>query len=342
MGAIVTLDGKRYATPLFLPVLQYQNHFVTAEALQNEFEVKGIITNGFFLYRNRELRSRVQAEGIKKFLGFDGLVATDSGAFQQFSGSVYLSNSTIIRFQQEIGADIVSPLDIITTPGDNRTTAEKKWIATLKRIKQGMLLMQKSILIGVQQGGRFLELRKKSLQDLVSLGAKYIALGGLVPFFNKNHSIEFIGKVILDASQIVPQEIPLHLYGGGDPLELPFYIALGCHVFDSSSFIHYAQDGWYMTPYGALQGEKRLQEVQYSCDCKYCTQNQKTLWQDEQILAAHNLKTILQTIERARQLQARNALKEYLEEIVYTHQKWFPGSRLAGSWSNLKKLLDGT
>lgn len=333
---VITTDGIIYSTPLFLPVFQYGNPFVSSEVLENEFGVRGLITNAFFLYKKKEIKKMVLEQGIRDFLGFKGLIVTDSGAFQQFSGPLYLSNPKIIKFQQEIGVDVISPLDLITPPGDNRTIATKKLETTLKRIEKGLALVDRAILIGVQQGGRFLALRGQALEKLVELGVKYIALGSLVPFFTRNHNIEFIGKVLKQARAIVPPHIPLHLYGAGDPLELPFYIALGCDIFDSSSFIHYAQGGWYMTPYGALEVQHIHSEAMlYACECPYCRRFGENLWKDEKKLALHNLWMILDVLEDVKQRLATGRLTEYLQQVLEKHQQWFPQSQLASSWDAL-------
>jgi 7-cyano-7-deazaguanine tRNA-ribosyltransferase len=331
MEQITTKDEKKYTFPFFLPVFEYGNSFFSLKYLQEILNIDKIITNAYFLYKNREYRPTVLEQGIKKFLNFDGLVITDSGAFQQFSRPLYLSNSTIIAFQEEIGVDFTSPLDVITTPFDNRVTAKKKLNATLKRVKEGLSITQRSTLIGVQQGGRFLDLRAQALHELMVLGIQYIALGSLVPFFNKNHDFGFVGRVIRQAREIVPAQIPLHLYGGGDPLELPFYIALGCNIFDSSSFIHYAQDGWYMTPYGALRRQKTLSEEEYSCPCPFCKEGD-LLWCNVSLLAAHNLWVILFVIEQARTLLAEGTLFHHLDHVIKVHCCWFPKSSLAHSW----------
>ena len=336
---ITTIDHKFYPTPLFLPVFQYQNHFISITQLQQDFAACGLITNGFFFYKKRDWRQQVLSDGLKKFLGFSGLVVTDSGAFQQFSGTVYLDNNKIIRFQQEIGADIISPLDVITVRGDSRKTAEKKWQGTIKRIRKSLPLVKRCLLIGVQQGGRFMDLRAQALYDLMALDMRYIALGGLVPFFNKNHDIEFIARVILQAREIVPQEIPLHLYGGGDPLELPFYIALGCNVFDSSSFIHYARGGWYMTPYGAINSIRELATCGYRCSCSYCLQAGDSIYENEKLLAAHNLATIYRVMAETTQAKSQGNLYDYLQEIVTVHSRWFAGSRLPQAWERLHEMV---
>ena len=337
MRNIITPDNKIYPTPIFLPVFEYGNSFISIEQLKNEFSITGLITNAYLLYKKRELKTIVLENGIKKFLDFDGLVVTDSGAFQQFSGPLYLSNRKIIAFQQDIGADIISPLDVITTPGDNKTVAKGKLATTLKRIKQGISITDRSVLIGVQQGGRFLNLRGECLAELVEMEVQYIALGSLVPFFTRNHHIEFILKVIKQAREIVPTNIPLHLYGAGDPLELPFYFALGCDIFDSSSFIHYARDKWYMTPYGAIKDYAMLNIMQYVCSCAYCQNYGSEIFHQSKALTAHNLWVILNTLENTKKMFADDTLLAYLEKVVTIHQQCFPDSKLAHSWNSINE-----
>lgn len=338
LRSVITVDGRTYPTPLFLPVFQYRNQYVTIDMLEQEFGVQGLITNAFFLYKDRELKRTVLEQGIREFLGFQGLIVTDSGAFQQFSGPLYLSNKKIIKFQQEIGVDVISPLDLITPPGDNRTTATKKLALTLKRIEEGLGLVDRAILIGVQQGGRFLELRGQALERLVELGVAYIALGSLVPMFTKNHHLEFLGKVLLQARTIVPEHIPIHLYGAGDPVEIPFYVALGCDIFDSSSFIHYARGGWYMTPYGAFDVKQRPPATMpYLCECPYCLRFGPELWDDERHLARHNLWVILHVFQEITRRRAANTLAAYLQDVLEKHQQWFPHSQLVSSWNALNQ-----
>lgn len=337
LRAITTVDGRVYPIPLFLPVYQPGNPYVSVPLLEQEFGIRGLITNAFFLYKNRELKPILLQRGIREFLGFSGLIMTDSGAFQQFSGPLYLSNRKIIMFQQEIGVDVISPLDLITPPGDNRTTATKKLDLTVKRIEEGLGIVNRAVLAGVQQGGRFLDLREQAIRALVTLDVKYIALGSLVPMFTKNHNVEFVGKVIRQARQIAPAHVPIHLYGAGDPVELPLYAALGCDIFDSSSFIHYAKQGWYMTPYGAIEIQRRhFWELPYLCPCHYCTQGEEALRQDETLLARHNLSMILRVVEEIRQHLAANTLSDYVRYILDVHQQHFPQSKLAQSWEALQ------
>jgi 7-cyano-7-deazaguanine tRNA-ribosyltransferase len=328
-GEADVLAGLR--RPLFLPVFEPGNAYLTAPELAGEFGVEGIIANAYFLYRQRSLRRALPERGIKDHLGFHGMVMTDSGAFQAFRGRLYLRNRDIIRFQDDIGADVISPLDIVTPPGDGFETAEGKLGVTMDRVAEGLEIVERGTLAGVQQGGRFLELRKRAAEGLAELGVRYVALGSLVPFFTRNHDLEFAAQVIADARAVLPPEVPIHLYGAGDPVELPFYSYLGCDVFDSSAFIHYAEQGSYMTPYGALE-EGRECGPEFDCECPYCRSGGSGVRNDPRALVRHNLWTVLDTVERVRRLREEDRLADYLEEALSVHERWFPDSALGASW----------
>jgi len=142
--------------------------------------------------------------------------------------------------------------------------------------------------------------------------------------------------VIQQARKIIDPDIPIHLYGGGDPLELPFYIFMGCDIFDSSSFIHYARGGWYMTPYGAFDVQRNTPaSLPWTCECPLCKTDCKEVWENEKKLALHNLWTIQDVIREMRMIGRGNGLSEYLNHVTAVHQECFPESRLAGSWERL-------
>lgn len=329
----LSVGGALLSTPLFLPVFEPGSPYLSLAEMQEDFGVRAVMVNAYFLYRQRDLRRTLPQRGVKDYLGFDGLVVTDSGAFQAFRSRLYLSNRRIIRFQEDIGADIVSPLDVVTPPWDDMKTADGKLGVTMNRVREGLSLLERSTLIGVQQGGRFLELRRRAVAELAEVGASYVALGSLVPFFTRNHHLGFAGKVITQARSMLPQQVPIHLYGAGDPLELPFYVALGCDVFDSSSFLHYAEKGAYMTPYGAVPASDRPGVASsYACPCPYCREHAGRVLRDMALLCRHNLWTVLATMDKVRALLQEGALPEYLDEVVRTHQEWFPRSSLGQSW----------
>lgn len=339
---ITTPRGRRHRLPLFLPVCQLNDPFVPMEVLRDEMAVDGGILNAYFLYKQRALRERFEGGlTLREYVGLpDGLLVTDSGAFQGFVRKLYLSNETIVAFQERIGTDVASPLDLVTPPGDKRGVAEDKLAATNKRVRAAMPLVERSLLAGVQQGGRFLDLRRRSTEELAAIGVRYLAIGSLVPFFNRNHDLSFVGPVLRDARRIIGPDVPMHVYGAGDPVEIPFFVALGADIFDSSSFGHYARKRAYMTPYGAIESVGVLASGEFRCACRVCGEAAErgdwdALFDDVRRLAAHNLWTICETIRRVRDALAAGRLDAMLAEIVERHTAWFPASALGPTWEAL-------
>lgn len=325
-----------YDLPIFLPVYQPASNLVPVEALSQEYKFRGLICNSFFLYKNKETRNLLlSGTTVKEYIGFDGLVMTDSGAFQGLKRPLYLSNKKIVQFQDSIGADVISPLDLITPPGDNYTTAQQKVIVTNERIVEAKQLTQRSVLAGVQQGGRYLDLRKKSLEGLQEIGIEYLAIGSLVPFFNKRHDLGFVVKVMNDVmASFGGSDIPIHIYGAGDPVELPFLFYLGARIFDSSSYGHYANQGWYMTRFGAITRNETEWFEEYNCQCPACMeQTVKTdVFNDISNMARHNLYVIKETMDIIEREHNAKRLSDYLQVVLEVHKRWFSESLLVPSW----------
>jgi len=336
-----TNRGSTHRLPLFLPVYQPREEVFQLAAWQNDPEIEGLIVNSFFLYKRREIREKLLGDAkenpraLASHVGFEGLLTTDSGAFQGFTRTLYLKNKTIVKFQDTIGSDVLAPLDLITPPGDNKVTAEKKMLATEKRVREALNVAKQGIVAGIQQGGRFLDLRRRSIAGLMEMGVKYLAIGSLVPFFNANHNLEFVAKVLRDAQSESGGQLPVHVYGAGDPCEIPFLFALGTTIFDSASYIRFAETGHFMTPYGALPSADLLKSGEFQCGCTVCQENSpEEIFSDTHLLARHNLWTICTTVERLRGISDEQ-LENYLAEILERHSLWFPQSKLRASWESL-------
>ena len=328
--------GKRVALPLFMPVYQSRSPTFRLTDWQSDPPIEACIVNAFFLYKQREIRRALLESGsLHDHIGFRGIVATDSGVFQGFTRRLYLRNRDIVRFQDQIGSDVLAPLDLVTPPGNGFTEAEKKLVATHKRIVEALAIAERSVVAGVQQGGRFLDLRQRSVDELARVGVEYLAIGSLVPFFNRNHDMGFVASVLTGARKTIGADVPIHVYGAGDPCELPFLYGLGADIFDSSSYAHYAKGGFYMTPYGALHDAGRLIAGEYRCRCPVCTVAEKVqdVFADEERLARHNLWTICTTVDALRALEDECALDAMLARILEVHEAWFPHSDLSKTWA---------
>jgi 7-cyano-7-deazaguanine tRNA-ribosyltransferase len=332
-GQLVLTDGRAADYPVFLPV-HHRDPMVTPEALAR---APGMIANAYFFYKDRQIRTQVrQGLRLRDLVPHDGILMTDSGAFQGFNRPLYLKNRTIVAFQAELGADIVSPLDLVTGPWEKRSAAEQKLAATHQRVVEALRLVDDRLVAGVQQGGRFLDLRARATDDLLAAGARYLALGSLVPFLTRNHDVRLVVRIVRDARERAGPDMPLHLYGAGDPVELPLFALAGANVFDSSSFAHFAIDGWYMTPLGALPLE-RAREADWTCGCDVCV---ATSWDttpelSARQLSAHNLTVVLDAIDAIRTASRAGRLAEHVTAIVTAHQVLFPDSELEASAQSL-------
>lgn len=92
-------------------------------------------------------------------------------------------------------------------PGPLRAAAARLH-ATETRIRQALGIVERGVLAGVQQGGRFPDLRHESTSVLRDLGPRYLALGSLVPFLTRNHDIRFVCAVAANARRVIGPEVP--------------------------------------------------------------------------------------------------------------------------------------
>jgi 7-cyano-7-deazaguanine tRNA-ribosyltransferase len=79
IGRLKTKSGT-VETPAFLPVVNPAIGLLTPRAYTEEFSCEALMANAHIL--RKQSSKEVVEEGIHKFLDFDGVVMTDSGAYQ--------------------------------------------------------------------------------------------------------------------------------------------------------------------------------------------------------------------------------------------------------------------
>jgi len=77
------LMKKEMITPNLFPVVHPVKNLIAASDLI-KMGAQCIFTNAYIIYQNKEIKERILKEGIHRYLNFNGIVATDSGAFQQY------------------------------------------------------------------------------------------------------------------------------------------------------------------------------------------------------------------------------------------------------------------
>jgi len=267
-------------------------------------------------------------KGIHKIIDFDGAVMTDSGGYQVLEyGDVKVLPSEMANFEKEILTDFAIPLDKPTGFGLPLKKAEAYVKHTLKVSKQTLDDSEDNgqIWIGPIQGGEHFELVAKSTKRLVDIGFQMLALGSPVEFM-ESYEYRLLAQMIVAAKKQIPHSIPLHLFGSGHPLTIPFSVALGCDTFDSASYMLYAKHQRYITD----DGTRYLSDIAvFPCNCEVCTKytpdELRHLEVTEKInqLAIHNLHAIKLEVDRVKQAIYEGRLWEYVMKKARAHPKLF-------------------
>jgi 7-cyano-7-deazaguanine tRNA-ribosyltransferase len=114
------VGNKVVRTPALLPVINPHIPLISPNEM-GAMGIEAVITNAYIFYKSEEFRAPAERRGLHRLLEFDGVIMTDSGAFQQsVYGDIDITNKEVIEFQTTIGSDIVTPLDIPTPPTSTR------------------------------------------------------------------------------------------------------------------------------------------------------------------------------------------------------------------------------
>ncbi len=322
IGVLHTKSGS-IETPAFFPVIDPVRQELPVDEVERA-GFKQVITNAYLTLKR--FGPRAVEEGIHGVLGFQGVIMTDSGAYQILEyGDIEASQEDVIKFQESIGSDIGVILDIPT--GDvGHEEARKSVEETLRRAREATSLIEGSRTLWVLpvQGGRHLDLVEYSAREASRLGGYSIYGIGSPTVFLEKYMYDVVVDIVYTAKRLLPGGRPVHLFGAGHPLIIPYAVALGVDTFDSASYILYARDDRYITDYGV----ERLDKLDYfPCTCPVCSrytpQELREMDKRERtrLLALHNLYKIRESISKTKQYIREGRLWELLEEASLKHHK---------------------
>jgi 7-cyano-7-deazaguanine tRNA-ribosyltransferase len=321
LGRIETKSGT-IETPILLPVINPAIQPILPKTLNEEFNCEALITNAYIL---KKQSSEVAIEKkVHKLLDFDGVVMTDSGAYQiLIYGKVDITPTEIVQYQEQISTDIATILDIPTSWHTTKAYAKHTVDETINRAKQLEKVKTRSDVLWVApiQGGQYLDLVAYSAKQVGKLPFQIHALGSPTTIMEQ-YLFDMLVDMILTAKMNMPPQRPLHLFGAGHPFMFALAVALGCDMFDSAAYAIYARQNRYLTEYGT----SRLDELQYfPCSCQICAKNspkdvihmpQK---ERQEVLAKHNLYASFVELKRIKQNIIEGRLWEYLETRAHAH-----------------------
>ena len=316
-GILNTPHGK-IKTPALMPVIHPGKQTLDVK----EFGAEVVITNAYIMYKNEDLRAKVLEDGVHRLIDFPGPIVTDSGSFQlSLYGDLDVDNREIIEFQQLIGTDIGTSLDIPTPPFVKRDRAEKDLEITIERAKEANEVREDMMMNSVVQGSTFLDLRSKCAATIGTMGFDVYPIGAVVPLMESYRYTELV-DVVMASVKNLPDSQPRHLMGAGHPMVFALAVAMGCDLFDSAAYILYAQDDRFMMPTGTFKLENL---VEMPCSCSVCSTHNpddlRAMKKNERmiLIAQHNLAISFAEIRKIRQSIVEGSLMELVEQRCRVH-----------------------
>jgi 7-cyano-7-deazaguanine tRNA-ribosyltransferase len=337
LGRIGRLKTKKgpVETPLLFPVINPNIQVIYPKRLKEVFGFEAVITNAYIL--KKRFQNKPAEQGLHEFLDFDGVVMTDSGAYQILVyGDIEVSQPEIIQYQECIDSDIATILDIPTGWRITKTQAKETVKETIHRAKDFFKIKTRDdiLWVGPVQGGRHLDLVASSAAEMGKLPFELHALGSPTEVM-ENYRFDVLVDMIMTAKMNLPVERPLHLFGAGHPMLFSLAVGLGCDLFDSAAYALYARENRYMTENGTW----RLNKLDYfPCQCPNCICEtplevmNKPKKERELFLAEHNLYVCKAELERVKQSIRDGKLWEHMEMRAHAHPALFAAVKKVGNF----------
>ena len=183
---------------------------------------------------------------------------------------------------------------------------------------------------GIVQGGTYLDLRRRSVEETVGIGFEAYAIGGL----SVGEPIPVMYDVAEHTAQLLPRERPRYLMGVGTPRDLVECVARGIDLFDCVLPTRNARNGQLFTSAGRLNIKNAEfaddeRPLDPGCACYTCRTFSRAylrhLFLAREMTAGtlntlHNLHFYLDTMRQVREAIVFSTL----EEVRQTYRRIFP------------------
>ena len=292
LGNLTTIHGT-IETPAFMPVgTQATVKSLTPEDLE-ACGAQIILSNTYHLYLRPGQEIVKSLGGLHRFMNWNKPILTDSGGFQILSlsrlaktndeGVTFQSHidgsrhcftpESVMEIQQSLGADIIMALDEMAPYSADQSTA----LDSLKRTTQWAKRCRAThtdevqTLFGIVQGGMFKKLRDQSVEEIVNIGFKGYAIGGL----SIGEEMSLMREIAGHTAERLPPDSPRYLMGVGTPADLLESVKMGIDLFDCVMPTRNARNGSLFIPKGKLNiKNSRYQNdetpVDPNCRCYSC------------------------------------------------------------------------
>ncbi len=240
-----------------------------------------------------------------------------------------------VEIQQTLGADMFFAFDECTSPTEPYEYQKEamgrthRWAQrSLQAHRRNLEARKRQGIFGIVQGGRFADLRKESAKEIASMGFDGIGIGG-------SFSKEDMRGALQAAVGELPEELPRHFLGIGEPGDVLEGVANGMDLFDCVAPTRIGRHGSIYTKRGILhlKGEKYKNdfspldpETVVPCTERFTRAYLAHLVRSGELLGSvicsmHNVGFILKLLDEARQaiLDERfDAFRNDFNQAYYT------------------------
>lgn len=333
------LPHGKVRTPVFMPVgTKGTIKGVSSVQLDQEAMAPEIILgNTYHLALQPGTELIAAFGGLHKFMNWKHSLLTDSGGFQMVSlldlaeiteqgvkfqspidgTEMMLTPEQSIKFQNEIGADIMMQLDDVVSSlnmdVERFKEATARSVRWLDRCIASHTRPTEQNLFAIIQGGLDVSpggLREQCLHEMVKRNTPGYAIGGLAGGEDKASFC----KVVFHNTSGLPLNKPRYLMGVGYPVDLVICVALGVDMFDCVYPTRTARFGVALVENGSMRikakefsnQNKPLEDI---CKCSTCLNNSRaylhTLFKENdplgaQLMSIHNISYMMRLMRTMR------------------------------------------
>ncbi len=352
-----TLNDIKVQTPVFMPVGTAASvKAVHQWELEEKLRSLLILANTYHLYNRPGMDVIEQAGGLHAFMGWEGLILTDSGGYQvyslsqkrkiteegvnfqsHFDGSSHMfTPEKVVEIQRRLGSDITMAFDECPPFPSDHAYAKKSMELTHRWLDRNIEAFKNSsprygrqqVLLPICQGSTFPDLRKQSAAYIAEKDLPANAIGGLSVGEPEAELYDMTAQVC----SILPAEKPRYLMGVGTPSNLLECIARGVDMFDCVMPTRHARNGNLFTMNGTINIRNKKWKYDYRplhetpifpTDQYYSRAYLRHLHQSNEILGSqiaslNNLLVYFRLISEARQHILNDTFESWYPKMTET------------------------
>jgi len=342
LGRLTTLHGE-IDTPCFMPVGTQGTVKALSPRDLKESNAQIVLSNAYHLFLRPGPQVIKKAGGLHHFMSWEKPILTDSGGYQIFSLALlrkindqgvefqshidgmrhFLTPEDVVALQQDLGSDIMMPLDECVHYPCARDQAEVAMKRTLNWAARSKASLGKSqqLLFGIVQGATYEDLRKDSSLSLLDNDFDGYAIGGVSVGEPKNLRYNIVDLV----AGLLPKERPRYLMGVGLPDDIIEAVGRGIDMFDCVVPTRYGRNGTAFTSVGkmTIRNSPYIEDfaaLDQHCECYTCRNFSRAylrhLFNTDEMLgprlvSLHNVYFYVELMRKIREAILQNQFEEF-------------------------------